>query len=99
MAGTVMILPTLAVAIDIARRSWHDRLEFTHNLAVCFWICANAVWMIGEFFFDDSLRRYSAVFFRSGLRGAGLALSAVDGEMDQESCLWRVWPNGLGASL
>jgi hypothetical protein len=28
---------------------------------------ANTVWMIGEFFFDDTLRPYAMVFFISGL--------------------------------
>jgi hypothetical protein len=28
---------------------------------------ANTIWMIGEFFFDDTLRPYSIVFFLAGL--------------------------------
>lgn len=62
-----MILPTLLVAIDIARRSRHETAEFAHNLAVCMWICANATWMTGEFFFNDSWRPYATVFFGLGV--------------------------------
>lgn len=62
-----MILPTLAVAIDIARRGRNDPAELSHNLAVCMWICANAVWMTGEFFFDDTWRPAARVFFALGV--------------------------------
>ncbi len=65
--GMAMILPTLAVAIDLARRSRRDRTELSHNLAVCFWIAANATWMTGEFFFADRWRAYASVFFTLGL--------------------------------
>jgi hypothetical protein len=64
--GITMILPTLIVAVDIARRSRDDRTELSHNLAVCFWICANAVWMTGEFFFNDAWRPGARVFFGAG---------------------------------
>lgn len=65
--GMAMIIPTLLVAIDIARRSWNDATDFAHNLAVCFWISANAVWMTGEFFYNDTWRAYASVFFGMGL--------------------------------
>jgi len=64
--GMAMILPTLAVAIDIARRNRHDKVELSHNVAVCCWIAANATWMTGEFFFADSWRPYAALFFALG---------------------------------
>lgn len=62
-----MILPTLVVAIDIARRSRKDKADLSHNLAVCCWIAANATWMTGEFFFADTWRPYASVFFGLGL--------------------------------
>jgi hypothetical protein len=65
--GVAMILPTLAVAIDIARHSRHDTAEFAHNLAVCCWISANIVWMVGEFFFNDKFRPGAMLFFAAGL--------------------------------
>ena len=52
--GLVMIVPTLGAAILITWRARHDRTDFAHNLAVVFWITANAWWMIAEFFeFDE----------------------------------------------
>lgn len=65
--GMGMILPTLIVAIDIARRSREDAAELSHNIAVCAWICANATWMTGEFFFNDSWRPYASIFFLIGV--------------------------------
>lgn len=61
-----MILPTLLVAIDITWRSWTNRADFFHNLAVSLWIAANAIWMTGEFFFEDSWRPGARVFFALG---------------------------------
>jgi hypothetical protein len=66
MAGIVMIVPTIIAAFHI---TWLERKNISdlyHNIVVCNWICANAVWMIGEFFFDDRLRPVSAVFFCVG---------------------------------
>jgi hypothetical protein len=65
-AGIVMIVPTIIAAFHI---TWLERKttgDLYHNIAICNWICANAVWMIGEFFFDDRLRPVSAVFFAVG---------------------------------
>lgn len=65
--GLFMILPTVAAAVHI---TWLRRdllSELFHNLAVCFWITANSIWMIGEFFFDDTLRPVATVFFVMGL--------------------------------
>lgn len=65
--GIIMIVPTLFVAIHIAYRSRKNLHDLFHNIAVCLWISANATWMIGEFFYDDGLRRYAMVFFTLGL--------------------------------
>ena len=65
--GLIMIFPTILVAIHI---SWLHRkamAELYHNLAIVSWISANSIWMIGEFFFDDTLRPISIVFFSLGL--------------------------------
>lgn len=52
--GITMIIPTLTVAILIAWRTRDIKSELAHNLAVAFWITANSLWMISEFFhFDD----------------------------------------------
>ena len=53
--GITMIVPTLSVAIWIAWRNKHIKSELAHNLAIVFWISANAYWMISEFFEFDTM--------------------------------------------
>ena len=54
--GITMIVPTISVAIWIAWKNRHIKSELAHNLAIVFWITANAYWMISEFFgFDEEL--------------------------------------------
>lgn len=65
--GIIMIFPTLFLAFYITYRFRKLLSELYHNLAVCLWIMANTIWMIGEFFFDDTLRPYAIVFFIAGL--------------------------------
>jgi hypothetical protein len=65
--GLFMIVPTLGLAIYITSLNRADKTELTHNLAVCFWISANAVWMVGEFYYNDSTRPIAVVFFAAGL--------------------------------
>ena len=62
-----MIVPTLFVAVHIAWRSRAHISDLFHNIAVCCWITANATWMTGEFFLNDSLRPFATVFFVIGL--------------------------------
>lgn len=62
-----MIFPTIAVALHITWLHRNSAAELAHNLAVVCWICANTVWMIGEFYFDDGLRPAAIVFFAMGL--------------------------------
>ncbi|SKB28966.1 hypothetical protein [Daejeonella lutea] len=65
--GLIMIVPTLCLALYITYRFRAVPAEFYHNIAVCSWIMANTIWMIGEFFYDDSFRPYAIVFFLLGL--------------------------------
>lgn len=65
--GVIMIFPTLLLAFYITYMFRKQVSDLFHNLAVCFWIMANTTWMIGEFFFDDTLRPYATVFFILGL--------------------------------
>jgi hypothetical protein len=54
--GLAMIVPTLSIAIVIAWRTRHIAAELSHNLAIAFWITANSIWMISEFFdFDGKM--------------------------------------------
>lgn len=65
--GMVMIAPTMGVALWMTWRLRRSPSEFAHNLAVAFWIAANSIWMIGEFYFDDQIRPLARVFFVGGL--------------------------------
>lgn len=66
--GIAMIFPTLSIAIVIAWRTRHLASELAHNLAIAFWITANSLWMISEFFhFDETI-------ILNGLTGKHLAL-------------------------
>jgi len=67
ITGLVMIVPTVLMAIYITVLTRHSVSELFHNLAVVCWICANSIWMIGEFFFNDGTRPAAAVFFVAGL--------------------------------
>lgn len=54
--GVAMIFPTLIISIIIAWRTRGLVSELTHNLAITFWISANSLWMISEFFhFDNNI--------------------------------------------
>jgi hypothetical protein len=65
--GMIMIVPTLLVAIYIAWRSRNETSDLFHNVAVCLWISANAIWMTGEFFYNDATRPIATLFFAAGL--------------------------------
>lgn len=65
--GIIMITPAILVAIWITWATRNSISELFHNLAVVCWIIANSVWMIGEFFFDDTTRPIAIVFFVCGL--------------------------------
>jgi hypothetical protein len=67
IAGLFMIVPTISVAVWLTWKMRQLREEFIHNLAVCFWLMANSVWMIGEFFFNDTTRPFALIFFIAGL--------------------------------
>ena len=53
--GIAMIFPTLIIAIVITIRTRAMVSELCHNLAIVFWISANAYWMISEFLHFDAL--------------------------------------------
>jgi hypothetical protein len=64
--GMLMIIPTVSLAFYIAIKTRKHLSDFIHNLAVCCWICANATWMLGEFF-DFELRKPAAFLFAGGV--------------------------------
>lgn len=59
--GLLMIIPTLTAAIIISYRTRNVKSELAHNLAVTFWIAANAYWMIAEFFAFDEVQVVGAM--------------------------------------
>lgn len=66
--GLVMIVPTISAALLITWQTRHIKSELLHNIAVDFWIIANAYWMLTEFFSrDESLRYYTVIPFAIGL--------------------------------
>lgn len=66
--GMFMILPTITAALLITWQTRKIKSELFHNLAVDFWICANAFWMIIEFWeFPDEFRYYTAIPFTIGI--------------------------------
>jgi len=72
MAGLIMVIPTIGVATHLTWISRKSHAELFHNLAVVCWICTNSIWMTGEFFYEDSLRPFSTVFFVCGLIMVGI---------------------------
>lgn len=66
--GVVMIIPTLVISIIIAWRTRKIKSELAHNLAITFWISANSLWMISEFFGFDTMQVWG------GFTGKHLAL-------------------------
>jgi hypothetical protein len=66
--GIFMIIPTIGAAVIITIQTRHIKAELFHNLAVDFWICANAYWMIAEFLeWPDFYRYYTAIPFLIGM--------------------------------
>ena len=62
--GITMIFPTLIIAIVIAIRTRQYVSEVCHNVAIVFWITANAYWMISEFFHFDDLIVYHTITYK-----------------------------------
>lgn len=66
--GIFMIVPTIGVAILITWQTRKIKSELFHNLAIDFWICANAMWMLLEFTgLDDHYRKFTAIPFSIGV--------------------------------
>ena len=70
--GVTMIVPTLGVAIFITINNFREKeMEAWINLAICFWISANAFWMCCEFFNHEELKFYAAFPFALGFVAVG----------------------------
>jgi len=64
--GTIMILPTITVAVYLTVRSAAED-AFWINLAICFWISANSYWMMCEFLDHEGIKNYAGLPFAMGL--------------------------------
>jgi len=64
--GMIMIVPTVSVALYLTHKSRAAR-DFYINLAVSFWILANAYWMSCEFFSHVELKFYAGIPFLLGM--------------------------------
>ncbi len=63
-----MMVPTLLLGIYITYLSKKNISELYHNLAVCFWIAANSMWMCSEFFeFEDTGKPIATILFSFGI--------------------------------
>ncbi len=62
--GIAMIFPTLIIAIVISIRTRQFMSEVCHNVAIVFWISANAYWMISEFFAFDTAPLFGGYTFK-----------------------------------
>lgn len=67
LAGVIMVVPTVAMAVYITWQCRHDIGELLHSASVVLWILANSTWMLGEFFMNDGTRPVAAAFFILGL--------------------------------
>ncbi len=65
LLGVTMIIPTMAVAISLVIKTFKES-DFWINLAICFWISANAFWMCCDFFGHVDLKNYAGIPFVIG---------------------------------
>jgi len=65
--GSLMIVPTILIALIILFRSREHLTSFVHNLAVLFWISANSLWMLGEMYCSDCTKPYAIWLFSTGM--------------------------------
>lgn len=65
--GIAMAIPTFLLSLWLTWKSRENESELFHNLAITSWICANAIWMFGEFYYEDQIRHIALPFFILGI--------------------------------
>ncbi len=65
-AGSLMILPTLAMAFYVTYLSRQKLKTVLVNLAIIFWILANSAWMLKDFYLNVP-KSVSLIFFIAGM--------------------------------
>ena len=71
VAGTIMIIPTIGLAVIIV---YHTRktTDVFINLAILCWITANSVWMFVEFFNHLEYKYWASIPFALGFVFVGI---------------------------
>jgi hypothetical protein len=69
--GILMAPPTFLLSVWITYKSRKNTADFSHNLAVTFWITGNIIWMLGEFYCNDCTRPYAIPAFAAGFVSIG----------------------------
>lgn len=64
--GTILIVPTISVAILLSIRT-HKSSDWLINLAILCWISANAFWMCCEFYLNNEYKSLASIPFIMGL--------------------------------
>jgi hypothetical protein len=73
LAGTIMVIPTIAVAIIITWLQRHQPVTLAHNVAITIWISSNSLWMLAEFYkLEATLKPVSTAGFVLGLLVLGI---------------------------
>jgi len=80
--GVFMIAPAIALAVFVALKSHKNRMYFLPNVSVVFWILANSLWMLAEFY-SFNLKHW---FISSFILGMISMLIWIVKELPQ---LWR----------
>lgn len=71
ITGTIMILPTIGLAMMIVYHTWKT-IDVYINMAILFWICANSFWMVLEFYDHTNLKIFAAMPFILGFVFVGI---------------------------
>jgi hypothetical protein len=50
LIGVMMIIPAFGIALILTIKTYNFKSKFFGNLAVTFWISANSIWMLSEFY-------------------------------------------------
>jgi hypothetical protein len=66
LLGTVMIVPTVLLALYFLVAGWGTPDIYLHGAIFC-WITANSFWMLMEFFNHEQLKHFSGIPFFLGI--------------------------------
>jgi hypothetical protein len=68
LAGSLMVAPTIVVALCITWLQRKQSVTLVHNIAISIWITSNSLWMLAEFNkIEEWLKPVSTAGFALGL--------------------------------